>query len=57
MAVAEELLAIMRCLECHGALEDLGEALRCMECGLHHPVTDGIPVMLIEEAYRPEAPA
>jgi uncharacterized protein YbaR (Trm112 family) len=57
MTVAQELLEIMQCLECRGSLEDVGDALRCTACGLHYPVTDGIPVMLIEEAYRPEAPA
>ena len=29
-------------------------ALRCVECGLHYPVRDGIPWMLEEEAFRPE---
>jgi uncharacterized protein YbaR (Trm112 family) len=28
--------------------------LVCLKCGLHYPVRDGIPVMLIEEAFRPE---
>lgn len=53
MAVPEDLLAIMRCIECGESLEEVADALRCTGCGLHYPVTDGIPVMLIEEAYRP----
>ena len=28
--------------------------LACTACGLHYPVRDGIPIMLPEEAYRPE---
>jgi uncharacterized protein YbaR (Trm112 family) len=54
MAVPEDLLAIMVCPECRSSLEDLGEALACTGCGLHYPVRDDIPVMLPEEAYRPE---
>jgi uncharacterized protein YbaR (Trm112 family) len=53
MPVPEDLLAIMACPACHGALEDRGEALACPACGLHYPVRDGIPIMLAEEAYRP----
>ena len=53
MPVPEDLLAIMACPDCRGALEDRGEALACTACGLHYPVHDGIPIMLPEEAYRP----
>jgi uncharacterized protein YbaR (Trm112 family) len=53
MPVPEELIEIMACPECRGPLEDRGEALACTRCGLHYPVSDGIPVMLVEEAYRP----
>ncbi|HSR14210.1 MAG TPA: Trm112 family protein [Gemmatimonadales bacterium] len=53
MAVPDELLEIMICLECGGRLADRGEALVCLACGLHYPVREGIPVMLAEEAYRP----
>lgn len=55
MAIPDELLAIMICLECAGSLADRDDALVCQECGLHFPVRDGIPIMLAEEAYRPEA--
>lgn len=54
MPIPEDLLAIMACPACHGALEERGEALACTACGLHYPVRDGIPIMLAEEAYRPE---
>ncbi len=55
--ISDELLAIMACPDCHGSLEQQAEplpALVCTACGLHYPVRDGIPVMLLEEAYRPE---
>jgi uncharacterized protein YbaR (Trm112 family) len=53
MPVPEDLLAIMACPVCRGALEDRGEALACTACGVLYPVRDGIPIMLPEEAYRP----
>jgi uncharacterized protein YbaR (Trm112 family) len=52
--VPEELLEIMACPECGGALSDRGDALACESCGLHYPVVNGIPYMLPEEAFRPE---
>jgi uncharacterized protein YbaR (Trm112 family) len=54
MPVPEELLEIMACPACRAPLADRGDALVCTGCGLHFPVRDGIPVMLIEEAYRPD---
>jgi len=47
-------MAIMACPVCHGTLEERDAALACTACGLHYPVRDGIPIMLPEEAYRPE---
>ncbi len=54
MPIPEDLLAIMACPACHGTLEERGAALACTACGLCYPVRDGIPIMLPEEAYRPE---
>jgi uncharacterized protein YbaR (Trm112 family) len=51
--VPEELLEILVCPACHGAVEERGDALVCTACGLHYPVRDGIPYMLEDEAYRP----
>ena len=52
----EGLLDIMQCPDCAGELtEDLAASeLVCSVCGLRYPVRDGIPVMLVEEALRPE---
>ena len=52
-----ELLNIMQCPECHSELRERPEpaALVCTGCGLAYPVRDGVPVMLPEEAERPNA--
>lgn len=52
-----ELLAIMQCPACRGSLSERAEppALVCDGCGLAYPVRDGIPVMLVDEAERPDA--
>lgn len=54
-----ELLAIIVCPQCHGALRPVpdGEraaALVCTieTCGLQYPVRDGIPILLVNEAER-----
>lgn len=54
MPVPEELLEILRCIECHSELDDGGAELVCRGCGLHYPVEDDIPVMLPDSSYRPE---
>ncbi len=52
--VAPELLAIMQCIRCAGALEEVAEppSLLCTGCGLRFPVVDGVPVMLMDEAVE-----
>ena len=54
MPVPEDLLALIVCPGCRTSLEERGGALVCRGCGLHYPVDDGVPIMLPEEAYRPE---
>lgn len=50
------LLEILVCPDCKGSLtvaqED--EELVCDSCGLRYPVRDDIPVMLVDEARRPD---
>jgi uncharacterized protein YbaR (Trm112 family) len=50
------LKEILVCPNCRGELEELEaeSKLRCQSCGLVYPVNDGIPVMLIDEAEKPE---
>ena len=52
----EGLLEIMQCPQDAGELrEDVAASqLVCMSCAFRYPVRDGIPVMLEEEAIRPE---
>lgn len=50
---------ILRCPACLGTLADGAGELRCtsstsVECGLRYRVEDGIPVLLVDEARRPE---
>ncbi len=54
--VPADLLEIMQCPSCGGTLQETTEpsALACTGCGLRYPVEEGIPVMLIEEATRPD---
>jgi uncharacterized protein YbaR (Trm112 family) len=56
MTLDPELMDILVCPSCHGDLEEREDAhvLVCLECGLHYPVRDGIPIMLVDEAYRPD---
>ena len=50
------LLEIIVCPACHGQLraDDSAEELVCTACGLAYPVRDDIPVLLADEARRPE---
>ncbi len=53
MSVAPDLLAILVCPKCKGALEHRTapvEELVCHACRLRYAVEDDIPVMLIDEA-------
>jgi uncharacterized protein YbaR (Trm112 family) len=56
--LAPELLEILACPNCHGALavdHDRNELVcTAPDCGLAYPVRDGIPVLLIDEARPPQ---
>ncbi len=49
----ESLLNILVCPSCKGDLKQGAGDLTCEKCQLVFPVTDGIPVMLIESATKP----
>jgi uncharacterized protein YbaR (Trm112 family) len=56
MKLDPALLDIIVCPDCRGALavdEDRSE-LVCTACGLAYPVRDDIPVLLVDEARRPD---
>ena len=50
------LIDIMQCPNCAGTLlEDVpASQLLCDSCGYRYPVNDGIPVMLLDQAIKPE---
>ena len=52
MTLAPQLLAILVCPKCRGALQyrESEAALDCDRCKLRYAVRDDIPVMLIDEA-------
>ena len=59
--LSEELLAVIVCPDCHGDLAvvelggtDGGGELVCQGCGLAYPVRDDIPVLLVDQARRPD---
>lgn len=52
MAVSQELLDILACPQCKGAIylnEDKTELI-CDRCRLAYEIRDDIPIMLVEEA-------
>ncbi len=55
--ISRDLMKILACPKCKAAVVQAGNSIRCTNrnCGLVYPVRDGIPVMLIEEASKPEA--
>jgi uncharacterized protein YbaR (Trm112 family) len=55
MNIDSHLLELVVCPACHSSLaadEAAGE-LVCAGCGLAYPVTDDIPVLLVDEARKP----
>lgn len=53
------LLAILACPNCRGGVEhrEAEQVIACQECGYRYPIRDGIPVMLVDEAEKPEGAA
>jgi uncharacterized protein YbaR (Trm112 family) len=52
MTLSTQLLAILVCPKCKGALDyrESELALLCHTCKLRYPVRDDIPIMLLDEA-------
>ena len=54
-----QLLEIIRCPDCRARFADPTasevEELTCTGCGAVYPVRNGVPVLLVDEARRPEA--
>jgi uncharacterized protein len=57
MAVDKELLDILACPNCRGDVEyrEADDEIVCVgTCQYRYPVRDDIPVMLIDEAIKPD---
>ncbi len=52
MSLSPQLLAVLVCPKCKGALEyrETEASLVCHACALRYPVRDEIPIMLLDEA-------
>lgn len=52
MSLSPQLLAILVCPKCKGALEyrEAESSLVCHRCALRYPVREDIPIMLVDEA-------
>jgi uncharacterized protein YbaR (Trm112 family) len=59
MALDPTLLEILVCPADHGTLtyDKSAQTLTCGECGRVYEIRDGVPVLLVEEAKQPGAPA
>jgi len=55
--IDKALLEILVCPACKADIKEEGDKLICTNpaCGLRYPVRDGIPVMLVDEAEKPQA--
>lgn len=58
MTLDAELLEILVCPNDRGDIDyhEDQQVIECRTCGYRYPVRDGIPVMLIDEAEKPDAP-
>jgi len=54
VSIDPSLLEILVCPACHGAISEVEAGLTCADCKRLYPIRDGVPVMLVEEATRPE---
>jgi uncharacterized protein len=57
MPLDSELLGILICPNCHGEIDykEAEAVIECRQCHYRYPVRDDIPVMLVDEAEKPEA--
>ena len=57
--VDPELLEILACPNCRAELraDETASELVCTGCGYAYPVRDDIPVLLVDEARKPDAPS
>jgi SAM-dependent methyltransferase len=49
--ITEEVLAILRCVDCHSGLRREDDALVCLNCSRRYPVIKGVPRFVDQQAY------
>jgi uncharacterized protein YbaR (Trm112 family) len=56
MPLSAELLSILACPNCRGEVEyiEASQVIECQSCHYRYPVRDDIPIMLVDEATKPE---
>jgi hypothetical protein len=53
--ISKDLLEILACPQCKGALQLQGEeGLLCEKCSLLYEIREDIPIMLIDQAHKVE---
>ena len=55
MPVDDKLLEILVCPACRGEIREIEDALHCTDCERIYPIRDGIPVLIVSEAYKTPA--
>ena len=56
MTLSPLLLEVLVCPECKSTMtvDETNSELVCDDCGLIYPIRDGIPIMLVSAARRPD---
>ena len=52
--ISNEFLDILCCPADKGDVVEKDGKIVCLKCGRKYPIKDGIPIMLIEEAEKPD---
>jgi uncharacterized protein len=53
--LSPEVIAMLACPVCYGAITPEPEQVLCLQCGRRYPIEDGIPVLLADRAQVPDA--
>jgi uncharacterized protein YbaR (Trm112 family) len=48
--LSSEILAMLACPVCYGALIAAENRILCTQCGRRYPIEDGIPILLADRA-------
>jgi len=50
-SIAEDVIAVLRCLACAGTLHPAADELVCLSCGKKYPIVNGVPRFVEAEKY------